>query len=441
VSRRSAGWLAALGSFVVYLIPVFGVHGSAGIGVQLLGALYEGWTLWLVSVSAAALLLQVAAAGTLYWVFRRPGRVRLLGLVAAVPLFYLAVQVTYLWVIPVLLLVEADRAPEVGDAEVLCTVDHAGLAAVRSGTTTALETAAEAWIDYTEDRHFGVLSMPGCRVWELPETRAGLVYALVAPGGHVVFRPDGGTGADVGYYYMGPELAGPAALTPPADVDPWLPVLSDEGDDVAWLSSAGSGTDARAWRVHIRDLTIGTERWVALDQPLRAQLTLLSFSSARSEYVAYRYRNELLVFDGDGRLSQEPVRPDGTYSFRHNVRRTQGGWVAWDGYREGRERNRVVWRLPEGSGVHEVPRGRDIHSVSVDPEGRFVAVSTTRSVSVGDIQDAVFVLRTSDGGELYRRRRPAYTRTRVAFLGSEALALSPGFSPGRGIDVVRLNVW
>jgi hypothetical protein len=423
----------------VYAIPILGVHGDGWLGLALLGAFYEGWGLWLVLAVGVALLLQLGAGVILFWLLRGPNWARLLGLLASVPLFLFAVQVVYLWLIPLLLLVEPDRAPEVGEAEVICTVDHAWLAPVRSGTRLNLERAAEAWVAFTDDRHFGVLTVPGCHVSSFPGTQAGSTYALVAPGGHIAYQPGTGSGDQSGYLLMRPGLEGPTDLSPPPGIAYWLPVLSDGGESVGWLRRHETAEAGSEWRVHIRDLTTETERSVVLDQPPNAQLTLLSFRDDGGEYVVYRYRNELVVFDGEGGTVGEPVRPEGTQGFGHDIRRAEGGWVAWDGYRDDRERARIVWSLRDGEGVHEVPRGRDISSVAVDPAGHFIAVSTTRGVGVGKIDDAVFVFRVSDGVETYRRRRPAYSRTQLAFLGSDALALSPGFSDRGGIDVVRLG--
>jgi hypothetical protein len=375
---------------MVYAVPILGVHGDGWLGLALMGAFYEGWGPWLVLAIGVALLLQLGAGVVLFWVLRRPNWARLLGFVASVPILLFAVQAAYLWLIPLLLLVEPDRAPEVGEAEVACAVDHAWLAPVRSGTRLNLERTAEAWVAFTDDRRLGLLTMPGCQVTDVPDTQVGSAYALVAPGGHIVFRPDSRSGVQSGFLHMRPGMDGPMVLMP--------------------------------------------------DQPPNAQLTLLSFRDDASEYAVYRYRNELVVFDGEGRAVGEPTRPEGTQGFRHDIRRLEGGWVAWDGYRDDRERARIVWSLADGEGVHEVPRGRSISSVAVDPAGRFIAVSTTRSVGVGNIEDAVFVFRVSDGVETYRRRRPAYSRTQLAFLGSGDLALSPGFSDRGGIDVVRLGV-
>jgi hypothetical protein len=425
---------------MVYAVPILGVHGDGWLGLALMGAFNEGWGPWLVLAIGVALLLQLGAGVVLFWVLRRPNWARLLGFVASVPILLFAVQAAYLWLIPLLLLVEPDRAPEVGEAEVACAVDHAWLAPVRSGTRLNLERTAEAWVAFTDDRRLGLLTMPGCQVTDVPDTQVGSAYALVAPGGHIVFRPDSRSGVQSGFLHMRPGMDGPMVLMPPPDVEYWLPVLSDGGEAVGWLRRHGTAEGGSEWRVHIRDMTTGAERSVVLDQPPNAQLTLLSFRDDASEYAVYRYRNELVVFDGEGRAVGEPTRPEGTQGFRHDIRRLEGGWVAWDGYRDDRERARIVWSLADGEGVHEVPRGRSISSVAVDPAGRFIAVSTTRSVGVGNIEDAVFVFRVSDGVETYRRRRPAYSRTQLAFLGSGDLALSPGFSDRGGIDVVRLGV-
>jgi hypothetical protein len=439
VSRRSALWLAGLGSIGVYAAPILGVHGDGWLGKALLGAFYEGWALWLVLALGVGLLLQLGAGVVLFWVLRRPSWASFLGLVASVPLFLFTVQAAYLWLIPLLLLVEPDWAPEVGEAEVVCTVEDAWLAPIRSGTRLHLERAAEAWVAFADDRRFGVLTMPDCHVSSLPGTEAGMAYSSVAPGGHIVYQPGTGSGDESSLLLMRPGLERPVELPPPLDVEHWLPVLSDGGEAVGWIRRHETADGGSEWRMHIRDLTTEAERSVVLEQPPNAQLTLLSFRDDGSEYVFYRYRNELVVLDVEGRAVDEPVRPDGTQGFSHDIRRVEGGWVAWDSYRDDRERARIVWSLPDGAGVHEVPKGRSITSVAVDPTGHLIAVSTTRGVGVGKIDDAVFVFRASDGVETYRRRRPAYSRTQLAFLGSDALALSPGFSAGGGVDVVRLH--
>jgi hypothetical protein len=95
--------------------------------------------------------------------------------------------------------------------------------------------------------------------------------------------------------------------------------------------------------------------------------------------------------------------------------------LAWDAYRE-EGRYRLHWRTAKGAGSHEVALGRSITAVGAAPSGSYVAVSTTTALNIVHIRDSVFVLRTSDGIEVFRRYLPTYTRSRVAFLGESRFA-------------------
>ena len=79
--------------------------------------------------------------------------------------------------------------------------------------------------------------------------------------------------------------------------------------------------------------------------------------------------------------------------------------------------------LPGGSGEVEIPRGRSIESLSVAPDGRHIAFSLESRLSIGEIDSAVVLLRSADGQELYRRYHPQFTRTHLAFLGNDHLAV------------------
>ena len=95
-----------------------------------------------------------------------------------------------------------------------------------------------------------------------------------------------------------------------------------------------------------------------------------------------------------------PVSPPGIYyNAGTGFRWLDGGWVAWDGYRE-EGRRRVVWSLPAGNGETVIPKGRNIGSLSVEPGGRYIAVSVDTSPRIGSTKSAVFLFRTADGQEL-----------------------------------------
>jgi hypothetical protein len=111
--------------------------------------------------------------------------------------------------------------------------------------------------------------------------------------------------------------------------------------------------------------------------------------------------------------------------------------VAWDGYRE-REAYHVAWSTSSGQGRHRIPRGRSPAAVAVDPEGRHVALSVSGSYSIGEVPDAVVVVRTTDGAEVFRRYLPRYARSTVAFLGTEFFAYT-GVEEGRSrLRVLRV---
>jgi len=55
----------------------------------------------------------------------------------------------------------------------------------------------------------------------------------------------------------------------------------------------------------------------------------------------------------------------------------------------------------------------------VDPDGAYVAISETTALRDYNVQDAVYVLRTSDGKEVWHRNLPTFARSSLAFLGEK----------------------
>ena len=76
--------------------------------------------------------------------------------------------------------------------------------------------------------------------------------------------------------------------------------------------------------------------------------------------------------------------------------------------------------------------------MAVNPSGTYIAVSTTTSLSIGHIKDAVYVLRASDGVEVWRRYLPAYTRSPVTFLGDQFFAYTDGDGIHANVRVLRI---
>ncbi len=213
-------------------------------------------------------------------------------------------------------------------------------------------------------------------------------------------------------------------------------MISANGQALAWIETErGENRRIVAHRLAVRRLADGREIRIELALDIRSGPTLLDFDG--KEFLVARKGREIVRIGADGRVRGQPVRPPDFDYIGQNIRLFEGGWVAWDGYREG-ERYRVAWSAPGGAGQVEIPRGRRITAVSVAPDGRYIALSVSRSLSIGDVRDAVFVLRIGDGTEIYRRVLPGYTRSQVAFLGPGHLAVSLIEDATARIEVLRV---
>jgi len=73
----------------------------------------------------------------------------------------------------------------------------------------------------------------------------------------------------------------------------------------------------------------------------------------------------------------------------------------------------LEWNLGGASGTRRVARGRDITSVSLHPTGELIAVSVSDMHNTGTAPDAVYVIRSRDGVEVFRRSLPPLTKSRV----------------------------
>ncbi len=137
-----------------------------------------------------------------------------------------------------------------------------------------------------------------------------------------------------------------------------------------------------------------------------------------------RNEEEFLTLGRDGSVRWGPWNPPGLKAWAGTVRHLEEGWVAWDAYRDD-EPYRLEWSLPSGAGTHQLPRGYGIQSAAVAPTGSYVALSIDGRYSFS-MPDAVYVIRTSDGSEVFRKSLPQYNRSQVAFLTDEFFAYRDG---------------
>ncbi len=381
----------------------------------------------------------MVAGFLLYWLFVAPSWKRVLVTVASVPAFFVAGTFLYLLAIPTFFLVERDTAPEKMDLAEACTVPGYYLAAVRTSPYPRLAESQEAWIAEKNTQTLSLLRMPGCAVEpiNLQWSNVSPDIAHAAAGGLAVYsllkRP---TGERSWWYLPGPNLS-PIAIEPRAEREPAHPVLSHDGRWVGWLSRHGKpGSDTGA-QVTIEAPGSGETKTIEIEPLPNGGLRLLSIDTAVEELTFEHGYRSLLRIGFDGVVRWGPLRANGVEASGYSMLLAEGGWVAWDSYKE-RGSYVMEWSFGENSGNHRIPRGRSASSVAVSPSGRFIALSVDTNLNIGDIPDSVYVLRTSDGSEVFRRYLPTYSRSQVAFFADEHFAYTEGGPSDMRVCVLSL---
>lgn len=423
-TRKRALLWAFIGSFAIYLIPIVGPHSIIFSGSMLLEELtgdYDREVLWRVLDVGLAVFLQALFAALLYVLIRWRRWWGWLLLVPALPVLFFAQLFGYLLLIPTLFLLESDPALETGDWPRICELEGQWLDGTGASADLAMERSGEAWVMATATRRYSILRMPDCRLQPvaLPAMEAGDGIGQVRPGGGALYRTYDKATQKTELHLLPAGTANPIHPSPPAELPYWNPIVTGEGTELAWLENVRSGNGVDAV-VRIRPASGGAERTVSL--PKGRQYQLLAFDDRNGDFLLSYDPDGLTGVGLDGTVRWGPFTADGLVSIGANLRRFGDGWVAWDSYRD-EGRYRIVWSLPAGSGSREVPKGRSITALSVSPDGALVAVSTSPSVSLGNIADAVFVFNTTDGDEIFRRILPTYTRSNVQFIGNDYLAM------------------
>ena len=92
----------------------------------------------------------------------------------------------------------------------------------------------------------------------------------------------------------------------------------------------------------------------------------------------------------------------------------------------------MVARRPVRATSDQRGTQRDIGSV--DPTGSYIAISETTTLSIGNARDVVYVLRTEDGADAFRRYLPRYARSPVVFFDGGFL----GYSDLEGTHILKI---
>lgn len=146
---------------------------------------------------------------------------------------------------------------------------------------------------------------------------------------------------------------------------------------------------AAAIRGGVRDIDARGARAVPLAALERGGLQqILQLDLAAGELVLARGLSEFYWLGMDGRVLGDRRNPIDVEPQPQTYRFLSGGWVARDAYRDS-EPYRIAWALPGGNGKRRRPNGRSVTSLALSPDGLWIAMSLTSSLSTGSTPDVV----------------------------------------------------
>jgi hypothetical protein len=369
----------------------------------------------------------------------RPGWVWILVLAACAPLFATAANWTYLSALPSRFQTERATTPDLGDWKTVCTVPDMEVAEVRSPPDTSLARAGQAWLRAKDE--YVVLTMPSCRTRLItkPDATMQLDLDFVSPAGVYLLRNwDNKTRQT--HRWIGNGSLRPLSRVPEGSTIFGMPVLSNDGHWVAWMELI-PGT--KLHRAVVQSLNDERVHLVEMPDQQILQWTLLALDMERKELTFYEYdytkqHSSLTMLSLGSERQGDSIVAQGVDAQFTTLLRVGSGWVAWDAARELAERYRVAWSLAGGRGVHKALWGRSITAVKVDPDGAYIAISETTAMRDYNVKDAVYVLRTSDGKEVWHRNLPTYTRSSLAFLGEKFFAYTDSDGTHSTVRVLQI---
>jgi len=427
-SRRPAFWALAI-SFAVYFVPIIGPHTGTLLGWGLFQEISGRGgrpTGWIAADIAFALALQSVIFVLAYWFLKNPSLLSGLVCSGCFALVLPVIPLAYMVAIPSMFLIEKDTSTDTGSFPEVCSADDATMVAVPMPRVRTNVPMRQVLVQSSQGRYM-MLVFEGCRVVPLsvpqptvhPGGRVDFMLAVnyVVPGIGVLFNTTQTSNGAVRWAVLRDGDNEPV----PLDLLTPVPILSGDGQWVAWIQR-DEGSPPRPSRIHIRPVEgARVLEGIDLSSLGTKSLTLLNFDTQS---------REALIHDGDSFITVDfegnaisGIKPDGVGAQSQTFLRMAGGWVAWDAYQE-RDRYRVRWEFPGGSGSHGVPLGRGISAVSANPLGTMVAVSVSTALNIGSFPDAVYVLKAGDGSEVFRRSLPRFSRSEVIFPDDQLFAYS-----------------
>ncbi len=319
----------------------------------------------------------------------------------------------YMEAIPIHFMIEPDVAPERDTWPLQCTAHNAWIPQI-AGPPTISGPAPILTADVGPPYRYGLLDTSNCSVAPLALEQSAAGYVTYAAAGRALYLsappPDARHSWSLFDFASGASVQ-LGAIGTNADR---FPILSTDGESIGWLRPVARATPPIELEAVVRKISAAGERTVNLSALERGGIVqLVELDTRAEEIVVARGLRQLVWIGFDGRILRT-LRPGLVDPQPQTIRLLDRGWVAWDAYREDQP-YRVAWSMPGAAGSLRVPRGRSITSLAVSPDGRWIALSVTSTLSIGSTADAVSVVRAADGAEVFRKYLPKYTRSSVAF--------------------------
>ena len=436
---RKAAILALLCSAAIYVIPIVGPH-AAFFVYEMIGQAFREpqHALWMTADFGVALALQAVAFAFFYRLWRRPGVLPLLAIVAyGVSAIGLAQYVYMLW-LPSYFMIEADTSPETGTWAEACSLPDASMMTWHAPRRVPRGGWQEVWLSDSQSRP-SMLSIPDCRRTPatLPQPRVqsnghadfSIGLTQVVPGGLALAQRTDIPSGRTSWFLLNAPAGTLLPVSAPASEKVVAPSLSADGLATAWILPV-PGTGPPVWEeLHIRPVRGGEpERVLDLSRLFGvASYEAIDVDTQTGDILLWsEVPSRLLFANLDGTHRTSPL-PPGVKPLSNTVMLSEHGVLAWDAYKED-DNYQIAWSADAGVGSRRIPKGSAITAAALDASGRYVAFSTTTTLNIGSVKDTVVVLQTADGRDVFRRYLPRYSRTNVAFIGQDYFAYSDGAS-------------
>ena len=431
---RPASWLVdVLCSFAVYLIPLVGAHFLSFVGEYLVRSIGRRGTSnpgWVASEWAIAIVAQLLFLTLLRITRRLPGILRVVFALVALILLTIPLNIILFSTLPARYLIEQDTAPAVNSLVEECRADDVyGLPAL---ATVFQRTPSQGFLVVRRhgDDRFAVLEVPGCSLHDLDVPATADVVSTA--GRTALWTPRRTSSQRPSEWFV--SAPGVPARRIDGSVVPEnvTPRLLDDERTLAWLETGPPAHIVLVDVTGIRRIQVP-----ALPQGSAGPLTGTSAQGPFYLSILGTGVTQWLTIDGSGAIAHTVRAPDVVSRFSHQLHPIPDGWIAWDTYLDD-GRYVVAWNRGGSITKRELPRGLGINGVAVDQAGEFVVVTATSGLNIGNQRDEVWLVRTSDGTELFRRYAPKYSRDTVALPTGRSLVVGEITDGRPGLRVYRL---